>query len=279
MPEDTRIRLVSTSFVIYHHADLVKAKEFLVDFGLIIVEDRGHEIFFRGHGLEPVVYIARQASSESSFGGAAYLVESRAELERAAALPSATAIAKLDAPGGGEVVTLTDPVGFKVHLVHGRAAHEPDDLQLQKLTVNYEDEKPRRGRFHRFEAGPASVHKWGHYGVTYPEGRYKDMYDWYTRTLTLAPSDVVLRGETPVTCFLHIDRGMVFTDHHSFFFKPAKAGQKPSVAHAAFEVHDFDIQQLGHQHLKKQGYELCWGVGRVGLDNRSSQRLVLTSGN
>lgn len=41
-----------------------------------------------------------------------------------------------------------------------------------------------------------------------------------------------------------------------------KPGDRPSVAHAAFEVHDFDVQQLGHQHLTRKGYELCWGVGR-----------------
>jgi hypothetical protein len=44
-----------------------------------------------------------------------------------------------------------------------------------------------------------------------------------------------------------------------------KPGHEPDVAHAAFEVHDFDVQQLGHQHLTDQGYELCWGVGRVRL--------------
>ncbi|OJJ07737.1 hypothetical protein ASPVEDRAFT_155524 [Aspergillus versicolor CBS 583.65] len=53
-----------------------------------------------------------------------------------------------------------------------------------------------------------------------------------------------------------------WTDHHAFFFKPAKPGLELNVAHAAFEVHDFDIQQLGHQHLRDKGYKLCWGVGR-----------------
>jgi hypothetical protein len=35
------------------------------------------------------------------------------------------------------------------------------------------------------------------------------------------------------------------------------------VAHSAFEVHDFDTEQLGHSYLESKGYELCWGVGRV----------------
>ncbi|GKU16384.1 unnamed protein product [Fusarium langsethiae] len=263
---DPRIRLLRTAYVVYYHTDLNKARIFLSDFGLDTVEDKGQEIFFRGYGEEPFVYIARQApaGAGSKFSGAAYEVESREDLIRAAKIPSATPILKLDAPGGGEVVTLTDPIGHLVHLVYGqtRRPHGPLDGGLAKLTVNYEDEKPRKGRFQRFERGPALVHRWGHYGVTYPEGSYQQLFDWYTTNLALAPSDVVYRDEKPITCFFHIDRGLEFTDHHAFFFKPAKANQKPSVAHAAFEVHDFDVQQLGHQYLTQKGYELCWGVGR-----------------
>lgn len=268
---DSRIRLLKTAFVIYYHAELETAREFLLDFGLEIAsEKRGSDIFFKGYGTEPFVYLARQSTSGSSgFGGAAYEVESRHELERAARLSGATsAIIQLDTfPGGGEMVTLTDPVGHKVHLVHGQSQQQHfANPQLEKLTVNYEDEKPRKGRFQRFEPGPAPVHRWGHYGVTYPDGKYQEMYDWYSQTLALAPSDVVYKDEKPITCFFHIDRGLEFTDHHAFFFKRVKPDAKPGVAHAAFEIHDFDIQQLGHQHLQDRGYELCWGVGRVCSD-------------
>lgn len=275
---DPRIRLLATAYVDYCHADLETAKTFLVDFGLTEVEDRGDVVYYGGHGVEPYIYVARKADDGSKFLGAAYEVETRLELERAAQIPNATPIRTLDAPGGGEIVTLTDPIGFKVHLIHGQTKREPTPLHLEKLIVNYEDEKPRKGRFQRFEHGPAPVHRWGHYGVTYPEGTYQQVFDWYTTNLALGVSDVVYRGETPVTCFFHIDRGLEFTDHHAFFFKPAKPGSLPNVAHAAFEIHDFDIQQLGHQHLKSKGYELCWGVGRVSLlwGLRLVPRIVLT---
>ncbi|KIW88451.1 uncharacterized protein Z519_11020 [Cladophialophora bantiana CBS 173.52] len=259
---DPRMRLLKTAFVIYYHADLAKARQFLLDFGLSIVEESHGKIFFAGYGSEPYVYIARQAKSDSEFGGAAYEVESHEELERATKIANATPIFEVDGPGGGEAVTLTDPVGHKVHLVYGQTPKQPDNPNLEKLTLNYEDEKPRKGRFQRFTHGPAPVHRWGHYGVTYPEGKFQEMYDWYTSTLALAPSDVVERDGKPITAFFHIDRGLEFTDHHAFFFKRTKPGQKPSVAHAAFEVHDFDIQQLGHQHLTAKGYRPCWGVGR-----------------
>jgi hypothetical protein len=265
IPEnDPRLRLAATAYVIYYHADLAKARQFLVDFGLSIARETSEkEIFFKGYGVEPFIYVARQAEGESYFEGAAYEVESRVELERASEIGGATSIVPLDAPGGGEYVKLTDPVGHHVYLVHGQTKKEPEPPVLKKLVVNYEDDKPRKGKFHRFEPGPAPVHRWGHYGVTYPEGSYQQMYDWYTKILALAPSDIVYKDDQPITCFFHIDRGLEYTDHHAFFFKRIKPGYKPTVAHSAFETHDFDVEQLGHNYLESKGYEICWGVGRV----------------
>lgn len=267
--EDVRIHLIKTAFVTYFHVDLPAARQFLQDFGMKIVEgsETKETIYFKGYGTEPFCYVARKSKTgEDYFGGAAYVVENRKELERAQKLPTASSIIQLDAPGGGEVVTLVDPQGHLVHLVWGQTettSQNSAPLPLEKLVINYEDEKPRLGKFQRFVPGPAPIHRWGHYGVTYTDGQYQAMFDWYTETLTLTPSDIVYVGETPVTCFFHIDRKEKYTDHHCFFFKRAPVGQKPNVAHAAFEVHDFDIQQLGHDFLSAQGYELCWGVGRV----------------
>ena len=260
-----RIQLVKTAFIVYYHADLAKAKEFLVDFGLRVITEgeSKDEIFFQGYGVEPFCYVARRAeNSISSFGGAAYAVESREELEKAQAIKGSSPILKLKAPGGGEIVTLTDPIGFPVHLVFGQHEKQMGHPELEKLVVNFEEEKPRLGKFQRFKPGPAPVHKWGHYGVTYPDGLFQEMFDWYTQHLTLAVSDIVYVLDRPTTAFFHIDRGTEYTDHHSFFFKRTKPGLTPHVAHAAFEVHDFDIQQLGHQYLLDRGHELCWGVGR-----------------
>lgn len=264
-PDDPRIRIVKTSFVIYYHVDLAVAEKFLLDFGLKVAHRTadGSEIFFSGYGPEPFVYHARRAEEPtSSFGGATYLVETHEELQKASKIAGASSILPLEAPGGGEMVTLHDPAGHLVHLVHGQEEKPVEQIGLKKLTVNFEDEKPRKGRFQRFEPGPAPVHKWGHYGVTYPDGLYQDMYDWYTTHLALAPSDFVHVDDKPITVFFHIDRGEEYTDHHAFFFKRTKPGLVPHVAHAAFEVHDFDIQQLGHDFLTSKGYNLCWGVGR-----------------
>ncbi|PVH73212.1 Glyoxalase/Bleomycin resistance protein/Dihydroxybiphenyl dioxygenase [Cadophora sp. DSE1049] len=267
-----RIRLLRTSHVIYQHADFAKARQFLLDFGFTIAEERKSpgEIFFQGYGSEPFLYVAREAvDGKNKFLGAAYVVESREELVRATSIPGASALTKLNAPGGGEKVTLIDPIGFPVHLVWGQqeketTVPETNPENIQTLVPNYEDKKQRLGKFNRFQPGPAPVYRWGHYGVTYPPGMYQDMFDWYTQNLALSPSDITHDQKTgkAVCSFLHIDRGLEYSDHHSFFFKRAKPNDDPNVAHAAFEVHDFDIQHLGHDYLASKGYKLCWGIGR-----------------
>ena len=62
-----------------------------------------------------------------------------------------------------------------------------------------------------------------------------------------------------VTTFFRLDRGDEFVDHHCFFFFE---GPKYHVHHSSFETHDFDAQVLGHDWLRQNGYENCWGVGR-----------------
>jgi hypothetical protein len=264
VPSDPRVQLLKTAFVVYNHANLEKAKSFLLDFGLEVAFERpGEEIFFKGYGTEPYVYVARKAET-SSFGGAAYVVDSPEELQKAQKIPGASALVQLEGQvGGGQQVTLTDPFGHQVHLIWGWQERPKQPMGLEKLVINYEDEKPRKGRFQRFKNGPAPVHRWGHYGVTYPDGQYEAIHDWYMRTLSLAVSDVVYKGDDPITCFFHIDRGLEYADHHAFFFKKAKPTEDLNVAHAAFEVHDFDIQQLGHNYLTSKGHKICWGVGRV----------------
>lgn len=81
---ETRIQLLKTAFVVYYHADLGKAKQFLLDFGMEFTLERpGEEIFFKGYGTEPYVYVSRKGPQQSVFGGAAYVFESRDELEKA----------------------------------------------------------------------------------------------------------------------------------------------------------------------------------------------------
>lgn len=134
---DSRINLVRIAHVFYTHKDIDKAHQFLLDFGLQEVKRVGKDIYYRGTSSEPFVYCARQGE-EDVFGGAAFVVESEADLLAAEKLPGASKIYDLvDTPGGGRCVTFYDPVDkFPFHLVYGQTAW-PDEKKLPKLDFNY----------------------------------------------------------------------------------------------------------------------------------------------
>lgn len=132
-----RINLVRIAHVFYTHKNIDKAHQFLLDFGLQEVKRVGKDIYYRGTSSEPFVYCARHGE-EDSFGGAAFVVESEADLLAAEKLPGASKVYELvDAPGGGRCVTFYDPVDkFPFHLVHGQEAW-PDERRLPELHFNY----------------------------------------------------------------------------------------------------------------------------------------------
>jgi hypothetical protein len=90
--DDSRIRIFKTAFVTYYHVNIHKATKFLLDFGFEIAESRGNDaIFFKGYGPDQYCYVARRSpDGNPHFGGAAYLVESEAELTKAAKIPGAS---------------------------------------------------------------------------------------------------------------------------------------------------------------------------------------------
>ena len=96
-----QVQLLKTAFMVYNHADLDKAKEFLIDFGLqVAFKKPGQEIYFKDYGTEPHVYVAHKAS-KPSFGGAAYMVDSPSELEKVQKIPGASAVTQLEEQAGG----------------------------------------------------------------------------------------------------------------------------------------------------------------------------------
>ncbi|KAK4032705.1 Metapyrocatechase 2 [Parachaetomium inaequale] len=257
--QHAKIRLVRIAHVYYTHADLDQARQFLLDFGFTVAEDRGDTVYFKGYGTEPFVYCATKGAA-NEFGGAAFVVESMADLELASqTLPKATAVEDSDAPGGGKRVTFRDPIDdFPFHLVHGQTA-VAKSAHLPELDYNYPEAKHRAAnRTQRFKKGPAPVHKLGHFGCCVTD--FAKAFEFYTTRFNLKPSDVIHDpAGRDVTTFLHLDRGMEQVDHHTFFFFE---GPKYHVHHSSFEVHDFDIQALGHQWLRDKDYDLVWGVGR-----------------
>lgn len=63
-----------------------------------------------------------------------------------------------DAPGGGYILTFTDPENIPVNLIFDQSPAESRGYP-EKLIINHENDKPRALKFQRFDPGPAAVHK------------------------------------------------------------------------------------------------------------------------
>lgn len=265
------VKLVKVAHMRYQHPDIEKITRFLQDFGMHVVkrtkgDDGVERIWMRGYGSDQYVYYA-QSGSEKKFLGGTFEVESYADLEKAAQLHGASkeGIQALhDAPGGGHMLTVYDPAGFPLNLMHGQQPAPTGDLP-EKILTNFEVEKSRVKRFNRFTPGPAAVHKLGHYGYCVQD--FHAQLDFYTHNFNFAPTDFLFAPTDPskpeevsdVAVFMHVDRGEQPTDHHTLFMA---TNPTTHVHHASFEVHDFDTQQLGHQWLRSKEYTSVWGVGR-----------------
>jgi hypothetical protein len=180
------------------------------------------------------VYCAIKGT-KNTFGGAAFAVDSLADLELASqTLPNATPIHDLEeAPGGGKRVTFTDPVDdFPFHLVFGQTP-VPHGRDPPELAYNYPSAKKRGvNRTQRFQQGPAPVHKLGHFGACVTD--FAKAYQFYTTRFNLKASELVFDDEgRDVTTFLHLDRGGEQVDHHCFFFFE---GPGFHVHHSSYEV-------------------------------------------
>lgn len=140
-----KINLVRIAHVYYTHKTI--PFDFLADFGFQEQSRSDKGIYFHGTDAEPFLYCAKQGG-EDEFGGAAFVVESLADLEYAAeTLPKATKVHDSDAPGGGKRVTFYDPVdGFAFHLVYGQTMREDveafpqRDFNFVSELVNYVEE-------------------------------------------------------------------------------------------------------------------------------------------
>lgn len=219
-------RVVRLAHVHYQHPDLEKALAFLDDFGMIIERRDNDVIYLRGYGIQPYIYIASQSPDRKRhFCGTTWVVASAEDLDAAAALPTADKDGIKDelGPGGGKKVTVTDPLGFPVHFIFGqtlKSVAAPNDrvLRLEKTdpTSNSALEKPRKGNFRRFSQGASPVHKLGHFGYVVGKANFEEMRQWYMTTLNLKASDTIFDPVTGKddTCFMHIDLGAEYTDHH-----------------------------------------------------------------
>ena len=253
------MKLKGLHHVRFQVRDPDRLEEFAHDFGLLTAERTDGRLVLRTSGGDECVYVATKGDTDRLIG-LAFDVEDRASLDDATANLGASPVSLLDLPGGGESVSLTDPDGNQVLLVHGATRRSPDEA-YPELVINTPFAKHRFGRnqFPR-ERGPARLWRIGHIGLFVKS--FAQSTAWYAEKLGLIGSDVYHipgQPQAKIVGFFRIDRGDDYVDHHVVAFMQDERG---GCHHISFETQDFEAQQRTHRYLGAKDYESIWGVGR-----------------
>jgi len=236
--------------------DLDVMEEFLTRFGMERSERTSTALYMRG--TDPKHHIHVTEKGDTKFVGLAYYVDDEDDLKRLAKAPGASGVENIDEPGGGKRVRLTEPNGYQIEVVCGIAAVPEIPVKRQKLNSG-EAPIARAGELMRLPKGPAHVKRIGHGVLMSP--RFRETVDWFRDMLGFVCSDDVYVEDKSniIGSFNRCDRGDTYVDHHVFF---CLNHEKTGLNHLSFEVPDIDDVCMGHDYLKKFGYEHMWGIGR-----------------
>jgi len=250
------IKVSDVAFVRFRVPDLDRAAEFTEAFGLVTAEREGDLLYSRGSDPSPWIHVLEKG--DAGFAGVGFDVPTAEEFEAATKLPGASAIEPLDGPGGGQRIRFTDPDGYSVEVVHGRAPAASLPAPHAQ-PYNTGQERRRLNVLQRVEKGPARVKRLGHCVVRVSD--FQTSAEWYRSRFGFIPSDEVYLGDPSniITAFLRCDRGDVPVDHHTFL---CVGVGEPGFDHAAFEVEDIDAVMLGNEHLEAAGFSHHAGIGR-----------------
>jgi catechol 2,3-dioxygenase-like lactoylglutathione lyase family enzyme len=253
---DPTARASALAYLVFERPDLARAEDFLDDFGLVLASRTRDVLHMRAAAPSPFCYRVQRGPA-ARFVGAGFLVETRAELERLATLQGASRIERSGDPGGGERVTLRDPSGFAVEVVHGQAPADAIPAR-EPLALNVGGGRSRINQGQRPAAEPPEVMRLGH--VVIEVADFQATCAWYTRHLGFIPSDVqVLPDGAPAVVFMRLDRDATPTDHHTLTIAQ---GLRPAYNHSAYEVVDADAVGMGQRVLRDRGWSHAWGIGR-----------------
>lgn len=250
------IKVTDIAYVRFGAPDLDEMARFGSDFGFETTQRDDDTLYLRGTDPSPYVHITERG--DAGFRGVAFEAASAEDLKALSQMDDASEVEPLESPGGGHRVRLSDPDGFAIEVVHGRAPLDPIPVR-GALPLNRGSDRQRLGVLQRVAAGPAQVKRLGHCVLRVSDFARSEA--WYTGHFGFLRSDEVYIGEPAnvVTAFLRCDRGDVHVDHHTFL---CVGLGEPGFDHAAFEVEDIDAVMLGHDQLTKAGYDHHAGIGR-----------------
>jgi catechol 2,3-dioxygenase-like lactoylglutathione lyase family enzyme len=245
--------------------DLQEQEQFLLDFGMHRVERTDRALYMRGAGTQPVIHIS-ELGTEEFRPAVGFMATSLTDLEKFARASGAT-VEQNTEPGGGQIVRVTDPSGYRVEVVHRPPV---DVLPLRAIKpANFGSARSGYGRFNvkaHFEPGPSHVLRLGHAAMIVRN--CDESLEWYSRHLNLKVSDSYYSRDDAsrhMVIFVRCGLGKRFTDHHTLVFVDATAFKElpeRGFDHTAYEVLDWDDVMVGHDFLATAGYAHSFGVGR-----------------
>jgi catechol 2,3-dioxygenase-like lactoylglutathione lyase family enzyme len=251
------IAIEDVAYVRVTARDLAGQEKFLLDFEMHTVEWQNQSLYMRGAGPQPVVHITELAR-EGFVPGLGLIAASLEDLKSVAQTTGAK-IEPNHEPGGGQVIRLTDPAGYRVDVIH-REPVAPLPCR-DPLSLNWGG-RTKYARFNtkvRIPESPSTVLRLGHVVMKVPG--VKEVFGWYAELFGLRVSERVYMDDPtmPIALFARCGLGQRYTDHHSIAFMQIPGR---GFDHSAFEVLDWDDIMLGHAQLAKSGHKHSYGVGR-----------------
>lgn len=249
-------KATALAYLTFDRPDLETAERFLNDFGLQTVSRDDALLLLRGTGTSHFCYVVRKAP-KSRFVGFGLTVGSRDELNALQKLPGAARLERSALPGGGYVLTLTDPSGFRVDALWGQSSATSLPHRLP-LPFNSIDAAVRVNGTQRPPGHAPEVIRLGH--VVLELADYQKTCAWYTQHFGFIPSDVqVLPDGSPAVAFMRLDLGGEPADHHTLALAQ---GFVAKYSHSAYELVDADAVGMGQRILRDSGWTHAWGIGR-----------------
>ena len=249
-------KATSLAYLIFERPDFAPAESFLTDFGLSVAFHAEDRLYLRGTSSAPYCYRIERAE-RPRFVGMGFTVSRRRDLEALADACGSAPIRNAGHPGGGELLSLTDPSGFVVEVV---CSQTPATEQPHRgpLHFNHVGHGTRINGTQRPPVSPPEVIRLGHCVLEVAD--YQATCGWYTQHLGLIPSDVqVLPDGSPAVSFMRLDLGDQAADHHTLALAQ---GFMPLYSHSAYEVVDTDAVGMGQRVLRERGWKHAWGIGR-----------------
>ena len=233
-------------------------KKYLNHFGMMLAHEDDNNIYFRGTGSSPFIYVASKGE-ENKYIGSGYKANDYSDLEALSKEFDVDIIENNDF-GGGHKVIISDPDGVQVEVCHGMAAAEP--VAVVSKVLNTGQSKQRENELQRFgkAADEWQVHgdKWiyeltskvkrlGHTAINCKDPQAS--VDWYSNVLGFLVSNNCIGPDgKSMGAFMRCDQGDKPVDHHTMNNMGLPGGNEvPVYGHAGYEVTDsVDDLMAGH---------------------------------